>query len=198
MFNSAIQYMQYNGEFPLSALKGKNVAQCVERSCLAQNILKMCGYESSINFGEAESRGKVEGHAWNIIRYDDGYLLIDFSNTAHEIENGNVIGRKPFSFSVSIQDFEEYKSGEKDLIARDFHYEKGKKVFESRNRVYAVGRSINKTTLQKRETTGLSQDEFREAAEDTKSIEARKKVFEDFTRAKSNDLEQENQKEQGE
>ncbi len=198
MFNSAIQYMQYNGEFPLSALKGKNVAQCVERSCLAQNILKMCGYESSINFGEAESRGKVEGHAWNIIRYDDGYLLIDFSNTAHEIENGNVIGRKPFSFSVSIQDFEEYKSGEKDLIARDFHYEKGKKVFESRNRVYAVGRSINKTTLQKHETTGISHDEFRNVAEDPKSIEARNRVFDDLTRAKLNDLEQENQNEQGE
>lgn len=112
-FSSAIQYMQYKGEFPLRALQGKNVAQCVERSCLAQNILKMCGYESSINFGEAESRGKKEGHAWNVIRYDNGYLLIDFSNTAHEIENGSVIGRRPFSFSLSIQDFEEYKSGKK-------------------------------------------------------------------------------------
>ena len=198
LYDSAIQYMQYNGEFPLSALKGKNVAQCVERSCLAQNILKMCGYESSINFGEAESRGKAEGHAWNIIRYNDGYLLIDFSNTAHEIENGNVIGRKPFSFSLSIQDFEEYKSGKKNLIAREFHYEKGKKVLESGNRIYAVGRSIDKATLQKRETTGISHDEFRDVAEEQKSIEARKRVFDDLTRAKSNNLEQENQNEQGE
>lgn len=198
LFDSAIQYMQYNGEFPLSALKGKNVAQCVERSCLAQNILKMCGYESSINFGEAESRGKAEGHAWNVIGYDDGYLLIDFSNTAHEIENGSVIGRKPFSFSLSIQDFEEYKSGKKNLIARDFHYEKGKKVLESGNRIYAVGRSIDKTILQKQETTGISHDEFRDVAEDPKSIEARKKVLDDLTRAQSNNLEQENQNEQGE
>lgn len=158
----------------------------------------MCGYESSINFGEAESQGKAEGHAWNIIRYNDGYLLIDFSNTAHEIENGNVIGRKPFSFSLSIQDFEEYKSGKKNLIAREFHYEKGKKVLESGNRIYAVGRSIDKATLQKRETTGISHDEFRDVAEEQKSIEARKRVFDDLTRAQSNNLEQENQNEQGE
>lgn len=198
LFDSAIQYMQYNGEFPLSALKGKNVAQCVERSCLAQNILKMCGYESSINFGEAESRGKTEGHAWNVIRYDNGYLLIDFSNTVHEIENGNVVGRKPFSFNLSIQDFEEYKSGKKNLIARDFHYEKGKKVWESVNRIYAVGRSIDKSTLPKQETTRFSHDEFRDAAEDPKSIEAREKVLDDLTRAKSNDLDRENQNEKGE
>ena len=179
-------------------LPKENVAQCVERSCLAQNILKMCGYESSINFGEAESRGKAEGHAWNVIGYDDGYLLIDFSNTAHEIENGSIIGRKPFSFSLSIQDFEEYKSGKKNLIARDFHYEKGKKVLELGNRIYAVGRSIDKTILQKQETTEISHDEFKEAAEDTRTIEARPKIFDGLTRAKSSDLEKENQNEQGE
>ena len=179
-------------------LPKENVAQCVERSCLAQNILKMCGYESSINFGEAESRGKAEGHAWNVIGYDDGYLLIDFSNTAHQIENGSIIGRKPFSFSLSIQDFEEYKSGKKNLIARDFHYEKGKKVLELGNRIYAVGRSIDKTILQKQETTEISHDEFKEAAEDTRTIEARPKIFDGLTRAKSSDLEKENQNEQGE
>ena len=69
---------------------------------------------------------------------------------------------------------------------------------ESGNRIYAVGRSIDKATLQKRETTGISHDEFRDVAEEQKSIEARKRVFDDLTRAKSNNLEQENQNEQGE
>ena len=144
---SAIDYMQLKGDFPLRALKGKNVAQCSERSCLAQNILKMCGYDSMINFGEAESRGKVEGHAWNIIRYGNGYLLIDFSNTAHEIENQNNLGRRPFSFKISVQEYQDYIEGKKDLITKDFHYENGEKVYENGNRIYAVGRSIDKINV---------------------------------------------------
>lgn len=192
-FGSAIECMQFNGEFPLRALKGQNVAQCVERSCLAQNILKMCGYDSSINFGEAESRGKAEGHAWNVIRYGNGYLLIDFNNTVHEIENGKVIGRKPFSFNLSVQDFEEYRLGKKNLMARDFHYEKGEKIYESKYRVYAVGRSIDKINSRK----GISPEEFKEAADDPKSIDARPNVFKDMNRARENDLRKENPVQQG-
>lgn len=44
----------------------------------------------------------------------------------------------------------------------------------------------------------ILQEDLKETAEDPKSIEARKKVFEDLTRAQSNDLEKENQNEQGE
>ena len=197
LFDSAISYMQYKGEFPLSALKGKNVAQCVERSCLAQNILKMCGFESSINFGEAESRGKAEGHAWNIIRYKDGYLLIDFNNTAHVIENGKVVGRKPFSFNLSTQAFEEYKAGKKNLISRDFHYEKGKKVFEAGNRIYSVGRSIDKTSYIKPDNEGISRDDFRVAAENPESIEARREVLDDLTNTQAISQEPRKEEEQG-
>lgn len=192
-FDSAIECMQVKGEFPLRALKGQNVAQCVERSCLAQNILKMCGYDSSINFGEAESRGKAEGHAWNIIRYGNGYLLIDFSNIVHEMGNGSVIGRKPFSVNMSVQEFEEYKSGKKNLNARDFHYEKGKKIYEQESRVYAVGRSIDKISSRKE----ISPEEFKAAAEDPTSIEARPNVVKHLNRARANDLGAEKLEQQG-
>ena len=44
----------------------------------------------------------------------------------------------------------------------------------------------------------ILQEDLKEMSEDPKSIEARKKVLDDLINAQSNDLEQENQKEQGE
>lgn len=59
---------------------------------------------------------------------------------------------------------------------------------------------INNEDIFKINTYGniILHEDLKETAEDPKSIEARKKVFEDLIRAQSNDLEKENQDEQGE
>lgn len=144
-FGDAITQMQITGEYPISALKGKNVAQCVERGAIAQNILKVCGYNACIMFGETESRGVAEGHCWNsILDNENNMLLMDFSNSVYSYKDGKFDSRKPYYCEISLKEYSESINGGPDIESPDFHYENGKKVYEEKNRKYAVGRSIKK------------------------------------------------------
>lgn len=136
----AVDQMQISGEFPLSALKGTHSAGCMERSALAQNIMKLCGYNSSIMYGECESRGQNEGHCWNSIYDKDGnILIIDFSNTVFSYKDGKFIGIEPYANSVSSAD---YLAQDGLIEMPDYHYENGKRVRDSKNRKYAIGKKI--------------------------------------------------------
>lgn len=137
----AVNQMQLNGDFPLSALRGTYSAQCVERSALAQNIMKLCGYNSSIMFGDCESRGQNEGHCWNSI-YDmaGNILIIDFSNTVYSYKNGQFYRREPYYYAVSSAD---YIAQDRLLEMPDYHYENGKRVRDKLNRKYAIGKTMN-------------------------------------------------------
>ena len=137
----AVDQMQLSGEFPLSALKGKGVAECAERAALAQNILKLCGYNSSIMYGECESRGQREGHSWNVIYDKNGNMLVvDYSNTVYSYKNGQFIGREPYACSLSK---ETYESQNGILNMPDYSYVDGKRVREKYNRKYAIGKSLD-------------------------------------------------------
>ncbi len=139
----AVDQMQMTGDFPLSALKGTYSAQCVERSALAQNIMKLCGYNSSIMYGDCESRGHNEGHCWNSIYDKDGnILIIDFSNTVYSYKDGKVFKREPYSYAVSSAS---YLAQDGLLEMPDYHYENGKRVRERRNRKYAIGKTMDLT-----------------------------------------------------
>ena len=141
----ALDKMQLSGDFPLSALKGKNAAQCSERAAIAQNILKVCGYNACIMYGEAESRGNTEAHCWNsILDYKNNVLLMDFSNSVYSYKNGRIEGKKPYYFQISKEEFDRSIHGGPPMESTDFHYEDGKKIYEGRTRKYAVGRSIEK------------------------------------------------------
>lgn len=135
--------MELAGEFPISAFKGTSTAQCSERAALAQNILKMCGYNSCLMFGECESRGEREGHAWNaLIDKNNNLCLMDFSNTVSLYKNGKAIGKSPYYCFVSNM----YCVTNDDVIkAQSYHYEDGRQVLEESYRIYAIGRDINKT-----------------------------------------------------
>lgn len=145
----AVDQMQLSGDFPLSALKGTFSAQCVERSALAQNIMKLCGYNSSIMYGDCESRGQNEGHCWNSIYDKDGnVLIIDFSNTVYSYKDGQFFKREPYAYTVSGVD---YLAQDGLLEMPDYHYENGKRVRDNKNRKYAVGKTMN---MQDEMTTG--------------------------------------------
>ena len=83
------------------------------------------------------------------------------------------------------------------MISRDFHYEKGKKVFEAGNRIYSVGRSIDKTSYIKPDNEGISRDDFRVAAENPESIETRREVLDDLTNTQAIGQEPKKEEEQG-
>lgn len=138
---NAVDQMQMTGDFPLSALKGTYSAQCVERSALAQNIMKVCGYNSSIMYGDCESRGNTEGHCWNSITDSNGnIMIIDYSNTVYSYKNGNFLGHIPYSAYVSEK---EYLVNDGIIETPDYYYENGKKVQDHKNRKYAVGKSLS-------------------------------------------------------
>lgn len=137
----AVNQMQMTGDFPLSALKGTYSAQCVERSALAQNIMKLCGYNSSIMYGDCESRGQNEGHCWNSIYDKDGnILIIDFSNTVYSYKDGQFFRREPYAYAVSSAD---YLAQDGLLEMPDYHYENGKRVRDNKSRKYAIGKTMN-------------------------------------------------------
>ncbi len=137
----AIDQMQILGDFPLSALKGTYSAQCVERSALAHNIMKLCGYNSSIMYGDCASFGTIESHCWNSICDKFGnILIIDFSNTVYSYKNGQFFKREPYACAISGDD---YLMQDGLLEFPDYHYENGKRVRDSKNRKYAVGKTIN-------------------------------------------------------
>lgn len=139
----AVDQMQMTGDFPLSALKGTYSAQCVERSALAQNIMKLCGYNSSIMYGDCESRGITEGHCWNSVYDKDGNILIvDFSNTVYSYKDGQFFKREPYAYAVSSSD---YLAQDGLLEMPDYHYENGKRVRDNKNRKYAIGKTMNMT-----------------------------------------------------
>lgn len=136
----AVDKMQISGEFPLSALKGTYSAECMERSALAQNIMKLCGYNSSIMYGECESRNQNEGHCWNSIYDKDGnILIIDYSNTVFSYKNGQFIGREPYANAISNAN---YLAQDGLLEMPDYHYENGKRVRDNKNRKYAIGKTM--------------------------------------------------------
>ena len=136
----AVDQMQMRGDFPLSILRGVYEAQCMERAALAQNLMKMCGYNTSIMYGDCESRGHSEGHAWNVLYDKNGNVMImDFSNTVFLYENGQFARRNPYSCKLSRESF---LSQEGDLDLPDYHYEDGKLVRESTNRKYHIGKRV--------------------------------------------------------
>ncbi len=58
-------------------LKGKNAAMCVERAMLAQNLLKLLCIHSFYKASGIMKDGKLEGHAYNLVEYEDKFYVFD-------------------------------------------------------------------------------------------------------------------------
>lgn len=63
----------------LSDLKGRNLAACVERALLSQNLFKILGIDSTIKQSSITNNRKEEGHAYNILRVDNKNYIYDSS-----------------------------------------------------------------------------------------------------------------------
>ena len=61
----------------VSDLAHKNAAMCVERSMLAQNLLKTLGIDTTYKMSGIFINGKNDSHAYNLISHDGKYYLFD-------------------------------------------------------------------------------------------------------------------------
>ena len=61
----------------VSDLKGKNLAACVERAALSQNLLKFLGFEAIIKQSQIDNDNKHELHAYNLVAYNGKYYIFD-------------------------------------------------------------------------------------------------------------------------
>ncbi len=99
----------------ISIFKGEHVAQCSERTAMAQNILSLFGYETYYMTGAVSIDGKVEDHAFNVVANNSGTKnTIDFSVSSNLSYNGTnwivpTLGQ--------ISDFEAFQKGAKSRTA---------------------------------------------------------------------------------
>lgn len=143
-FDNYSEQMQLDGSFPISALKGTYSAQCIERAAIAQNILKMCGYNSSIVYGDIQLGRRVNGHCWNSISDKEGnVMLVDYSDVVLAYENGSYSYMKPYIYTISKEDYE--KNGG-TISLPDYRIEDKKRIPNQSIRKYAAGKSLTKET----------------------------------------------------
>lgn len=63
----------------ISNLKGTGAAMCVERSALAQNLLKSIGISSYFKTSGILKNGNKEVHSYNLIEFNNNYYIFDSS-----------------------------------------------------------------------------------------------------------------------
>lgn len=71
----------------LNLLKGKNLAACVERALLSQNLFKIIGIDATLKQSSITINEKEEAHAYNIIRVNGQNYIYDASLPSNK-ENG--------------------------------------------------------------------------------------------------------------
>lgn len=61
----------------LENLRGKNIAACVERAALAQNLLQFMGLDSVYKSSQIQNADKRELHSYNLVAHDGKYYIFD-------------------------------------------------------------------------------------------------------------------------
>lgn len=119
-------------EHKLSDFKGKGNALCTEYAIMANNILTMFGFDSTIVFGELKiGDNEVQDHAFNIVSYTDNEynrndMLVDFSASIDVYDfSYNRIGDVPYIIDLADVDdnfFQKFYYNEKHLRFDDYYY----------------------------------------------------------------------------
>ena len=74
------EYWDIINNIDISIFKGECIAQCSERSAMAQNVMALLGYETYYAIGDVSVDGKNEGHAYNIVTTPRGAKsIVDYS-----------------------------------------------------------------------------------------------------------------------
>lgn len=116
----------------LSDFKGKGNAVCTEYAVMANNILTVFGFDSTIVLGQLKMGMKdVQDHAFNIVSYTDSEynrkdMLVDFSSSSDVYDfNYNKIGDVPYTIDLTYLDddfFEKFYYMQKHLYFDDYCY----------------------------------------------------------------------------
>ena len=116
----------------LSDFKGKGNAVCTEYAVMANNILTVFGFDSTIVLGQLRIGMKdVQDHAFNIVSYTDSEynrkdMLVDFSSSSDVYDfNYNQIGDVPYTIDLTYLDddfFEKFYYMQKHLYFDDYCY----------------------------------------------------------------------------
>ena len=119
-------------EHKLSDFKGKGNALCTEYAIMANNILTVFGFDSTIVLGELKiGDNEAQDHAFNIVSYTDNEynrndMLVDFSASIDVYDfSYNRIGDVPYIIDLADVDdnfFERFYYNEKHLRFDDYYY----------------------------------------------------------------------------
>lgn len=119
-------------EHKLSDFKGKGNAVCTEYAIMANNILTVFGFDSTVVLGELKiGDNEVQDHAFNIVSYTDNEynrndMLVDFSASIDVYDfSYNRIGDVPYIIDLADVDdnfFERFYYNEKHLRFDDYYY----------------------------------------------------------------------------
>lgn len=132
-------------------LKQKGVAECTERSALAQQILSLFGTEVYYCMGCVDLGDKQEGHCFNIVKRKNDYALLDYSCPVSAFrEDGKLQAYYPFVGSMSNEEFEKFVNTGKIKGFENYEIINNKRISTKGERLYIVGEfSINKEQYKK-------------------------------------------------
>ena len=103
------EYWNAIDNIDISVFKGEHVAQCSERSAMAQNIMSLFGYETYYVNGDVSVDGINEGHAYNIVADTHGQkCLVDYSVTSAIEHNGT---SWDIPTMAKIEDYDSFVAG---------------------------------------------------------------------------------------
>lgn len=121
-------------------LKGLGVAQCTERSALAQQILSIFDTESYYCIGAIQLGDKQEEHCFNIVKRKNDYALLDYSCPVASYDlNGKIKGFYPFVGQLSNKEYEQFINNGIIKSFDEYEYINNKKNILNSNRKYTMG-----------------------------------------------------------
>lgn len=129
----------------VSSLKKDNSAMCVERAMLSQNLLKILGINSFYKASGIIKDGKIEGHAYNLVEYNEKHFVFDtaiptlmddkispiVAEIPKEVFDKISSNKSDIGYSVSVSHFNPLRNTFVDIT-----YDEGRKdIFEYNERI---------------------------------------------------------------
>lgn len=102
------QYFENVKKLAIGDLRGKGMAMCTERAAIAQNILSLFNFETYYAIGKVRQGDKEEYHAFNIVKSNDGYTLVDFSMPVLVKTKNGKIKSHPFLGTITEDQIKEF------------------------------------------------------------------------------------------
>lgn len=132
----------------ISSLKKKNVADALEYSLLAENILTLLGYDTFHLIGEYKTKNIQELYGFNIIFINKNYYLFDFYN-AVPIYNqiGEVMYNHPYQMKINPEEINLFLKGQKAIELSEYRRVVSNKFYQQiptkGKRIYSLTNIIN-------------------------------------------------------